>query len=130
MGMNNLMEDSRVGEEQLKFMINSSLDRQVREVFDSQGLNIKEGMSRLIEFLVTRPKELHPLILKQLPGNSAEIVTRAILEQLSGEKSGDRGHHANITHSQGLAAAHEALAGDKARSVKTKGSPRAKDGNE
>lgn len=71
-----------MADEQYKFMMESSLRKQIDTVFAAQGLTNREGMTRLIRFLLDRPTELHPLILRQLPGKSAEIITLAILEDV------------------------------------------------
>lgn len=79
---NRVMDEMESDEEQFKFMLDPTLRLQLDKIFADQGLNIKEGMKRLIEFLIERPKELHPLILKQLPGNSANIIAVAVLKDL------------------------------------------------
>lgn len=77
-------------EEQLRFMVDSELRAKLDEVFRVQGINMKEGMGRLVAFLVGSPAEMHPLILGQLPGMSARAVTKTILAIIDAESETPR----------------------------------------
>lgn len=64
----------------LKFDIDDELRQKMQAVFGAQGVTIREGMSRLISFLVESPPEMHPIILRQVRGRAAQEVARTILE--------------------------------------------------
>ena len=87
-----------VKDEQLKFLVAGDLREQLDKVFEAQGVSMKEGMGRLIQFLVTQPEELHPLILGQIRGAGAKDVARALLARLVTEEPNGHRRTGGNTH--------------------------------
>jgi len=77
-------------EEQLKFMVRTDLRERLDEIFPAQGVSMKVGLTRLIEFLAHAPPELRPLLLNQLPGVSRDAVITRMLEEMKPPKRSRR----------------------------------------
>src|SRR5689334_13912568 len=68
-------------EEQFKFEISSDLRVELDAVFEAQGVFLKEGMNRLVRFLVSAPEEMRAVILAQVPDASAVAIAKEIVRR-------------------------------------------------
>lgn len=66
---------------QVKFYVPSSLMRQCEEIFDRQGVDMSEGMTRLVRLLVEAPDDAVGLMLGQAHGTAAVTLALGVLRQ-------------------------------------------------
>jgi hypothetical protein len=72
---------------QVKFYVPAELMRECQEVFDQQGVNLSEGMTRLIRLLVSAPEEMIPVLLGQAQGDASAALARSILDKEGREQA-------------------------------------------
>lgn len=77
--MNGVVAD----EEQLKFFLDRGLRKRLDAVLEQQGLTLKIGMTRLIEFLLDAPEDLHPVVFNQVRGQTRDVVIESIVRRLA-----------------------------------------------
>jgi predicted component of type VI protein secretion system len=70
---------------QLKIDLDKGLKERVEALFQRQGVNMTEGVTRLLRTFADAGEDLHPLLLDQVRGASAKDLARAILRRLSRE---------------------------------------------
>lgn len=70
------------GVAQVKFKVGRGLKDRVEAVFTRQGVNMTEGLVRLMRTFLDAGEDLHPLLLDQVRGASRKDLARAILRRM------------------------------------------------
>lgn len=70
------------GMAQVKFKVGRGLKDRVEAVFTRQGVNMTEGLVRLMRTFLDAGEDLHPLLLDQVRGASRKDLARAILRRM------------------------------------------------
>lgn len=65
---------------QAKFYVDGELMDRCNAVFEEQGVTLSEGMSRLVELLVSAGDTLRPLLLRQAPGKAGRVLAENVLK--------------------------------------------------
>ena len=52
------------------------------KAFEAQGVNVTDGINRLLRTFIAVGEELHPLLLDQVRGQSKKDLARAILRRM------------------------------------------------
>ncbi len=66
---------------QVKFKLDRGLKERVEAVFARQGVNMTEGLVRLMRTFLDAGEELQPMLLDQVRGQSRKDLARAILRR-------------------------------------------------
>ena len=74
-------------EEQVKFVLDAGVRRDMIAAFEEQGVNVKVGLTRLVEFFL-RHRDMRPLLLNQLTDVAAEDLARGVLKRGGGKRMG------------------------------------------
>lgn len=73
-------------EDQIKFWIDLKKRTMLIEIFTAQGVNLKTGMTRLVELMLRIPPELHGVLLDQVRGDAAAAIAEFYLRTDQGAK--------------------------------------------
>lgn len=76
--MTTLMEGEPIEERQMKFFTDPELAKKFESLLESQGLNIKTGFNRLMEFMLEIPEEMRPIVFRQAPGKAWEDIVEGL----------------------------------------------------
>lgn len=71
---------------QAKFYVDEGLMDRCGAIFEAQGVNLSEGMTRLVELLVNAGDTLTPLLLRQAPGEAGRVLAEHVLKSSGSRK--------------------------------------------